>query len=161
MSRILVLIFILQFGYFTEYCTDCRYKSGRNEYYEIYQIPYEKESERIEKLLSYPVETQIDIYLYASSCNEDYRIKGIFNETAENKVLDIAERIKNTTDEKDKMNLIWALLYIDYKCRCVKNNSEVIKIVTASQNQVSETDSASEKHYKEMYEKALKSLKNE
>ncbi len=99
--------------------------------------------------------------MYASSCNEDDRVKGIFYDVAESKILNIAKRIKTSDNEKDKMNLIWALLYINYKCHCVKNNSEAIKFITDSKIQPNDNVSSSERHYKEMYDKALKTIRSE
>lgn len=161
MLKIISFFRLLQLSLLSSYCGECQSNLGRSEYYEIFNIPYQNEPERVQKLLSYPTETQIDIFLFAKGCEEDDRISGIFIDNSNDKILEIARRIQQAKSEKDKMNLIWGLLYIDWKCQCVRNNPEVIQTITSAESKINDKDSSGTRHHKEMYSMALNSIRSQ
>jgi hypothetical protein len=128
MKKIFYMLFF-SFSFFSWCSVNCFTHPGKSNYEEIYKIPYQNETERTNKLLSFSMDEQIDIFLCAEQCREDGRITYIFYKTAGDKIARIAERLQGSKDSDDKLVLIWALLHIDAECHCVKENLQVIEAI--------------------------------
>lgn len=156
MRKIIYFTVILQIIFFTG-CRICIFEPGRSEYQELAGIPMTNKRERIEKMDSYPVEKQIDVFLYAAKCAEDPSITGLFGDLGAPKITQIAERIKTSRSAEDKYHLIRSVSDIDWKCRCI--NQTIIDELSKFTSDVTVFDSASEKSFKEIYKDYLKHLK--
>ena len=96
---------------------------GAKEFNEILKIPIEDDAERLRKFLSYPVDKQVDIYLYGmDSIAPSYTHFGDFLAyEGEDKVPYILERIKTSKEDSHKFYLMEIIRKINRNCNCVKN----------------------------------------
>lgn len=128
-------LFIFIFGFLL---INCSSRPGEAEYKEIMNIPVIKQDERSAKFLSYPVDTQISIYLYAEFYVEggNYLFLNYIKKDGENKILQISQRIAETENPVHKYFLIGILDEIDENCTCVADNSIVLDRLIKSEMKV-------------------------
>ena len=96
-------------------------RPGAKEYYEIKEMATSDIDGIRPKFESYPVETQIDIYLYGLKYVEpdDNSSLKFLIEGGERKVPNIMKRIESTDIEFDKAYLMEALASINNDCGCI------------------------------------------
>src|SRR5256885_11664041 len=101
----------------------CAQAPGQNGYDEIKKIPLSEGNERLNRFSAYPVDEQIDIYLYSQ-----YNVEGGSDEffrfmasDGEKKIPTILRRIDtdSSPDPRTKVGLIRVLDFIDLNCKCL------------------------------------------
>lgn len=143
-------------------CDYCSYETGKKEYYEVINHSKTESSNAgmIQRFSSYPIEKQIDIYLYARNCPDNPSIEPLLVKDGEGKILAIVERIKTADRVLDKVYLLGVLSSINIKCKCISKDSEAIQSLETVEKELSENkDTWGGKEYKEIYSTRLKSLK--
>lgn len=135
-------------------------RPGANEYKVIAKISREDNAERLKRFESLSVDTQIDVYLLAMCCVEpsDLSILSLLENNGPVKIPRILERIKSGTNDRDKMNLIRALVRIDDSCNCVRSDRSIMKVLRATQAQIVDEDDDVTKLYKTSYQEYLNEL---
>lgn len=149
---------------FAAFSMSCLFHSGlshlgRNGYLEIQAIPYENESERIEKFQSFPINKQLDVYLFSKQhiegdggdifkyVSKDFEIKLPF----------IVEKIKISERIEDKLGLFDLFSYPNSEY--LRKHPEIIPILTEAHPQIIDSDNEETKQKKQYYARALSNLK--
>lgn len=158
MLRTILLVLTLHILLFTS-CTECSFKEGKAEYNELYQIPLVNKGERIQKLQSYSIEKQIDIFLFAAECKRDPSIMGIFVELGDSKIPQIVDRIRNSKTDEDRYYLIQALSDINWRCHCIDKNAIEGLLETVKRD--SNTVNANNNFLRDSYKKYLENIVNQ
>lgn len=126
-TKYLLLLFLLcSFG-----CVDMT-RPGAEEYFEISKTMSADNTAAIRKLSSYPINKQIDIYLFGNCCVEGGGgwIGALFTKNGEEKIPFIIKRIEVFPDDiRNKVALIEALHEINRDCHCLKQHPEYIEIL--------------------------------
>jgi hypothetical protein len=139
----------------------CVSQPGKKEYLEIAKIPVSNESERLAKFSTYPVEKQIEIYLFAQygveGGNESFLRYLAFD--GQNKIPAIIARIDAADDPGFKALLMRVLDFIDENCGCVADNPDFLNILERNEMQIDPADSEGIKIFKELYRKILLRMK--
>lgn len=65
----------------------CEYRAGAKGYNEIVQISETGNTMKRQKLDSYPIQEQVEIFLYSQSCRRDPRIGAYFTKDGDKKSL--------------------------------------------------------------------------
>ena len=109
--------------------------------------------------MAYPINEQIDIYLYSQ-----YGVEGgsdeIFRFIAsdgEKKIPAILKRIDsdNGADPRTRFGLINVLDFIDQNCQCLANNEDAMMILSRNEMLIVSKDSEGFRGYKELYHQIL------
>lgn len=146
-AKYLIFLFILSL------CGCLDFTPGAIEYNEIAKIHGASNTASINKLSSYPIEKQIEIYLYGNCCVEGGTwIDPLFTKDGAKKIPFIIKRISVFPDDiRNKVALIEALNDINNDCKCLKNNSEYIQILEDVGERIKTEKSSLEYQYKESY----------
>lgn len=168
MSKILMkmikLIFLFQL-FFMANCShiiQCKYKDGAKEYYELDKISENGNTQKINKFSSFPIEKQIDIYLFAMNCPDDPRIGPYLYEDGEKKIPNIVRRVQTTEKIWDKADLVQSLIGINAKCHCIFADSEIIKTLEEVEKKLdADKNIPNDYEYKKIYDSTLNSLKEQ
>ena len=151
-----IVLLLLTFSF-----SSCEDRPGKKEYLEITEIPSASQNERLNKFSSFPVEKQIDVYLFAMCCVEPSDT--VFEEylilNGKNKIEKIVGRLDKTKDLRDKTNLIRALASINKNCKCLSNNSYVLDILSRNESKIDEINNDNDKLWKELYSSYLNEIK--
>lgn len=137
----------------------CEKKPGQEEYITIEKLP---QNERLKKFSSYPIEKQIDIYLfthYLEGGSGTY--EGYLASDGENKLFAISRRIDENIEPMMKVRLISAIELIGMNCDCVSDNSEVIKILEDNKMPIDDEDSGGTIGVKNAYNDYLQRIKSQ
>lgn len=147
-TKLLILFFTLcSFG-----CIDY-FMPGAKEYYEISRTMGADNTVANKKLSSYPVEKQVEIYLYGNCCVEGGAwIGALFRREGERKIPYIIQRMEVFPDDiRNKEALIEALYLIDKDCQCLKKSPEYIKILEVVGEKIKTEESSLENEFKQNY----------
>lgn len=125
MHTVLPTSLVIMFAFILQQCT-CGYEKGSMGYYEIVSAKHASNVQVIEKFSNYPVENQIDIFLYARNCPNNPHIEPLLIHDGEKKVDHIVARIETEPRVWDRVFLIGVLSRINHNCRCVSGNSTLI-----------------------------------
>lgn len=133
---------------------------GLREYKEMARIPVSDEVARRNKFDSFDLDTQINVYLFAQCCVEpsDATILTLLERDGKAKVARIVERIQVSNSGRDKTNLMRLLVRIDIDCKCVSNDSAVVRLLQASRSEIHETDDEVIRLYKTSFNNYLSQL---
>lgn len=154
MSKILVIAFLISTFIFVNSCDRyCLNHPGRKGYEEIIEIPSSDKEKQLRKFSSYPVETQIDIYLFGELCVEGnpLPLEKFLAYEGEEKVTIIAERLDKERHWQ-KALLIKVLAIINGKCKCVSNNPYVMEILLRNSPEMTEWPESSSRQGKRYLE---------
>jgi hypothetical protein len=126
---------------------------GGSEYYEIKKIPYSNNTERIAAFNSYPVEKQIDIYLFAMihKAPADAAFGEYLKVNGESKIAKLADAIENINSPMAKGYLIGATWEIDRECNCVANNPKIMEILKRRESPPDPNDDEGDRGWKKSY----------
>lgn len=133
---------------------------GQREFVDLQKIP--DENERLRVFSSYPVNRQIDIYLF-SQMPKSRAVDTYFRFMAhqgDGKVLPIAKRIDSEKEASFKTDLIRVLDLIDEDCACVRNNSEIMELLAKNSVDVVETDPPHVRGFKDLYASTLERIES-
>ena len=134
----------------------CLNREGGKEYRELNKINGASNGNLIRSFSSYPTEKQIDIFLYSISCRKDPRFEPILAKEGEKIIPNIVSRIETEKQFWNKANLVAVLIRIDSDCKCVANDSSIIKrldqVARAPHNEANDT-------YLNIFKSKLESLK--
>jgi hypothetical protein len=157
--NLLVVIFFaflaLDFG--------CAQMVGKRGYDEIRRIPGVGSQLRRERFATYPIDQQIDIYLYSQ-----YNVEGGGDEffrymadDGENKIPQILKRLDTDrdSDPRTKVGLIRVLDHIDQGCHCLLQVQDAGEILNRSEMQPVQSDSDGVRQFKELYRTVLERIK--
>ncbi len=157
----------------TVFLVSCADRPGGKEYREITKIPIANEDEVKAKFTSYPIEKQLDIYLFSQCCVEgnSYPLMWLLTNDGEEKnmIPHIVKRIDESNDPTgknnlintiDKANLMDPLELIDIKCKCIADSPGVIDILTKNERLIDEQESDGIKGFKRIYSERLQRIKN-
>lgn len=134
---------------------------GQREFDDLQKI--QDVDERLNAFSSYPVDRQIDIYLFSQKIPaflEGETYLRFMAHQGDQKVLEIARRIDSEEDLTFKRDLIGVLDVIDMKCECVHNNREVMKILAQNDLDVTDTDPPDVISFKGSYRITLDRIKS-
>ncbi len=137
----------------------CLNSPGKKEFDGIQRI--EAIDERLTMFSSFPIDKQIDIFLYAQRNGAGFRdtyFRFLANE-GENKKLDIARRIDVSQSASHKADLLIVLDFIDTKCRCVNNDSEVMTLLEKNLRDSEKNDPPDVSMSKDFYRNCLQRIK--
>lgn len=129
---------------------------GGVEYSEICKIPKSDENKRLALFNSYPIEKQIDIFLYAMR-QRDYVFEVYLTKNGEAKLPQLAEEIKVQKDLRNKAELISIISNIDRICEiekninCVANDSKIMEILKKSESPPNQNDPEFERSWEKNY----------
>ena len=140
----------------------CPKQPGQDEFIEIERIPNTVENERLVKFSSYPIDRQIDIFLFAQinlAGKRDTYMRYLAND-GPTKKRHIAIRINLTDRASFKTNLIGVLDFIDLNCACVHDDAEVMELLIQNDSEVLDTDSPDVRLSKESYRQYLERMKS-
>ena len=141
------LLFILNCGlYFSS-------RPGAKEYYELNAVSGTDNTASIRKFSSYPIEKQIDIYLFANCCTEGGGSGIYLSIDGEKKIPNIVKRIETSSDIRDKVALIAVLFSINKECKCMKKHSEFIKSLEKQEENFSTENIPADDNFTESYRK--------
>ena len=161
MKAVIVLYLLIQALYLSG-CAVCWGKRGCNEYKAVIAQNNNTNAMAIEKFSSYPVDKQIDIHLYANYVGNGSVGRFIARHDGANKVQRIVQRIRTEPQLWDKASLIDALFYINEECRCIKQDSDVIRTLVEVENALQRDPNLPANYaYKDIYSMSLTSLKNQ
>ena len=139
----------------------CASKPGQKEYLEIVKSPASNENEILDKFSKYPIDKQIDIYLFAECCVEGggtfIRYLG-FN--GKEKIPSIVKRIDESDNPITKTKLLNALEFIDLNCECLVDSPGTLNILEKNEMRIDESDSQGIKTFKELYSTYLQRIKS-
>jgi hypothetical protein len=132
---------------------------GRKGYLEIQVIPFENESARVEKFQSFPINQQLEIYLFSNEHVEGGGgdISKYVSTNFETKLPFIVEKIKTSERVEDKLRLFGLFSYPNTEC--LRKHPEIIPTLSEAQPQITKTDSEETKQKKQDYMKLLSNLK--
>lgn len=137
----------------------CAKSLGQREYLEIEKLP---ESERLSKFSSYPVEKQIDIYLFSKLYTEGG--SGTYGRylasNGTNKLPNIVKRLDESNDLLVKIELIHTIELINGHCLCVAGNADILRILEKNDIQINTEDDPSTRKLKEVYSDYLQRIKS-
>lgn len=144
------------------FLVSCEVRPGRKEYIEISKIPISNENEVLAKFSTYPVEKQIDIYLFSQCCVEgnSYPFLWYLATDGKNIIPYIVKRIVESNNPQDKANLMEVLDLIEMKCKCVAENADVLDILTRNEMQLVEENSDHMNGFRELYTEQLQRIKS-
>lgn len=145
-------------------CNDCNNKPGAKEYWNIVSPSEAGNTEQIQKFYSYPVDKQIDVYLFSKSgdCANDPRIEAYFTKDGKEKIPAILERIKKEPKVWAKSDLLWALVKINSDCRCIKSDAEIITSLEAVGKELNEDKTIQANYvYRDQFNQYLGLLKEQ
>jgi hypothetical protein len=134
---------------------------GRKEYLKIKEIPTVNTEERAKVFLSYSIEKQIDIYLFATGYVEgsDTVFAEYLKIDGEEKIVPILQRLSKDDDIQDKTNL----LRINKDCKCVAKNESFMGEIKKNIVIVNENTPKSDKMWANVYnlflEEIIKTIK--
>lgn len=144
------IIFILVF---LVCLVSCAKKTGQREYEDFDKIPKQEFGKRQEKFSSYPVDKQIDIYLYAQFGFEGgHDLTGYLKDNGEQKIPEILRRIE-IGNFMHKSALIHVLYYIDKDCACISQNSEIMDSLSSQMQKEADIYEGFKVLYKESVER--------
>ena len=131
-----------------------KWLKGELEYFEVKKNP---QSERSDKFNSYPAEKQVDIYLFGMRyvAPADVVFREYLKVNGEAKILYLVEAIRNTDYPLERGYLVVAINEIDRECKCVANNSDVLKILKESEMPPNSNDDEGDKAWKDNYRMEL------
>lgn len=117
------------------FISSCTTSPGQKEYLELDRVSTSDHNKRQTAFSAYPVEKQIDIYLYAWYGPKGGGMNALFYliNDGESKVPQILKRLDQTTEPNHKAALLNALLEIERNCHCVANNPQIIEILEKSE----------------------------
>jgi hypothetical protein len=143
--------------------TGCMQGPGRKEYVEITRIPLSDEGRILEKFSAYPVEKQIDIYIFSQCCVEGniYPFDRYLAVNGEMKLPGIIRRIDSDENFSDKVYLLDVVETIDTKCHCVNGKPDFIDILQKNERPIDEHDSSGTVTAKELYRQKLLRIKEQ
>jgi hypothetical protein len=142
----------------------CTNHPGLAGYKEVIKISAANNEERAATFESFPVEEQIDIYLFAACCVEpsDLSFSSHLARNGRSKIRSIAERLNTASDQRDKTNLIRVLAEINDDCDCVSQDSHIMDILFKNEGQTnSGEERAGNPTWREIYSNDLKQIKGE
>ncbi len=134
----------------------CVSRPGATEYNEITRNAGEGNSAIIERFDSYPINKQIDVFLYS----EDPRFEAILALNGKSKISQIVSRIEDqNTAFYEKWRLIRVLHRIHNDCQCVNNDRNIMLRLERLSASSSETSKDTE-HYRILYLKDVEHLRD-
>jgi hypothetical protein len=101
-----------------------RFHPGRAEYEKLRESNSTEEAR--ERFNSYPIRTQIDIYLYGLKYIEpdDNSTQKFLVDDGEKKIPTIIQRIENSSEEFDKAYLMEVISLINKDCNCLTDDQK-------------------------------------
>lgn len=127
MRRILPTLAVIVSAFTSACFDDCTGKPGAKEYSELSRMYGSGNAQPRRQFSGYPIEKQIDIFLFSRSCTGDTRIEPLLISDGRNKISPIVERIKSTGNVWDQGYLSGTLISINTECRCISSDSQFIR----------------------------------
>ncbi len=138
--------------------TNLSNRPGSKEYEELTSINAASNSQIIERFENYPVEKQIDIFLFS----EDPRFGPILARGGEKKLEEIVTRIEDpSTHLWDKCRLVDVLIKINNDCHCIGPESKIIKRLEAVGPSNNRTAQGASDPYWKTYRDSIATLKSD
>ena len=136
----------------------CPKQPGQDEFIEIERL---SENARLSKFSSYPVDRQIDIFLFAqiNMAGKGETYLHYLTNNAETKTIQIVARIDATERVSFKADLLRVLEAVDLRCACVHSDSSLMRILMKNDVEAETTDPPDVRLSKELYTKILDRLK--
>ena len=140
----------------------CKDRPGQKEYLEITKIPRSDDSGRLAKFSAYPIEKQIDIYLYPQRYEEGGSVAFLYylGDEGKNKIPHIAKRIDESSNWLDKVYLINVLEFIDLNCQCVADDADSLALLIKNEEAVKPEDGKAISSSKELYSKQVHRIRD-
>lgn len=136
---------------------------GERGYNEISKIAQSEAGERLRRFSAYPVDQQIDIYLYSQ-----YSVEGGSDEffrflakDGESKIPAILKRMDADADRdpRAKIGLIRVLDFIDQGCLCLAKIDSSFDVLERVEMKINATDGQGFKGFKELYDQIFETIK--
>jgi hypothetical protein len=144
--------------------TSCFIESGCRGYWLVHWTSVRSDDSTsdkagFEKFQSYSTEAQLDIYLYARcyTFTGAGSIEKYLRTDFENKLPYIARKIRTSENARDKVELFDLFNYEDIDL--LKKHPEIVQVIYDAQPQISESDDANTKSWKELYIERVLQLK--
>lgn len=149
-------VLLLALGIFV--IVGCPKQPGQDEFVEIERLP---ENQRLARFSAYPVELQIDMFLFAqiNLAGKGVTYLRYLADDGQAKKRQIAARIDSTERSSFKADLIVVLDEIDLSCSCVHNDSGLMDLLVKNDLDILDTDPPDVRLSKELYKKILDRLK--
>lgn len=140
----------------------CGQAPGKREYLEITKIPSSEQDQRYNKFSEFPVETQIDVFLFSQFYVEGGNVSFLRYMAADGvgKIPAILEKLDRSSDSdpRNKYALISVLDFIDEECHCVTDSPGVLEILRDNEMRIIEHDSEGYREFKRGYAQHLRNL---
>ena len=133
-------------------------KPGAKEYKEITKGKSSDNSKMISRFENYPIEKQIDIFLFS----DDPRFGPILARGGQKNIESIVQKIENAnTHMWDRCRLAEVLIRINSDCRCITSDSDVIRRLESVRASSSNPSDRKNDAYMTTYIDSVSSLKNQ
>ena len=139
----------------------CSIRPGGKEYRGVTSSSDPGNSYIIREFDKYPIETRIDIFLYAATCRKDPRFEPILALGGEPIIPNVIERIETEPRAWEKNQLMDVLIRINAKCKCVHSDSAIIPRLHRLGEKLMRETSSTDATYERMYLDKVSSLENQ